>query len=307
MSVQGKSLEDKLKPLFLLCGICGIGSFRKSKKIMKFYVSVLLIFHIVNYIYYSIRFKGHGFGVLDSANLCTFFLLIFGCVTMHISTTFTEKSNFFNLMDLFDSQVNVIIDKQKLFWTAVIFERVEVLVMIIIEIFEWIHMKFSNPGFPGLLFASLLLDTTRLLIYCISIELYSRFRVLVQLLTDTFNLSNNLTRMHRIIPTNQYEHCLKTVKKVSMLHNTLCDELEMVNKIYGFTMVFHVVLSIGSIVGCFSTMIILFVLHNRYQSWWFYFIFCTEMSVSTRFNVMVLIIFAIFIVYYLNTRSVSLS
>lgn len=145
-----------------------------------------------------------------------------------------------------------------------------------ISITEWFKRKNADVSNVGLNIQFVLYDTARPLIYWILIKNSLRFKVLNQELTDSFEAMISLRYTNYITASVQLD-----IKKVSKLHNKLYDKLKLVNKIYGLTMLFDIMISISFMLVQFSLILQLFVKSTRRQNpWWFYVLPFTDCLVS---------------------------
>lgn len=242
MGEHGKSIAGRLKPFHLIFLIAGIGNFRKPTILNKLYIYFLVLFDIICIIYYCTVCTLSQSIILVVYMSLTFTFLVSTSIAIHICTTFFAKPEFIKIFE--DTDKEILIPEQK--WNKCYY-------IILVMLLDWIVVLYggtSNLTICSFIIAvhNLICDITKLLMYWLLSALILRFEVLQSYLTDFFEWNIILESPNSIIPVIDSVNLLKTVKKVSKLHNILCDALEIMNTTFGLAVLCDVLLSLSSLI-----------------------------------------------------------
>lgn len=282
MSEERAGVRQILKPLLNLGSIFGLGCCRKPSSIKIFYIFIIASFHVLSLI--------HGLKEPEKyQDIVSKFKVIFmrvlvsvACITMMISTNFTGSTRFLRGLEHFDNSIGVRVPRRKfLLWFTMVFHRVEMSSFILCGIYQIITLKpFPIEHMVGLLFGQYQIDVGRFFVYWLSTEFCLRFKMLQLRLVDSFNAIQELSSSENDIIFIHQKRFLKTIKKVSKLYNSLCDELNVMNHKYGLTLLFDVLVCMSLIIDIFTVTIRLLLISKLEQHMWFYAMWCLNYSVS---------------------------
>lgn len=276
------NLRFHMKLLFVYLSVAGVNCAKQQSRLRNLYVFLLVTFHILSLVYCSSGYGRFGYSVEDVEEEAAILALAMGCISIIISTNFYGASAFQERLAFFDSLTGSSKQLHKSLWTLLIAHRLELMVIIAIDLHFWLNQNEIDIKFHYGLYAQLLMfDTGRLLMCWISIEFSSRFKVLKKQLKESFTNKEQFKILKIVLPTSD-NHCyLHKIKKISYLHNKLCDELQMVNKSCGWIMLFDILISIGYLLRVFSLMISYSL--SKHPQKIFYAVWAIDYSVSIVF------------------------
>lgn len=245
-----------LKPLFVICRLSGMNCFTKSSKITKTYVCILVVFHFSILVFYS-NFRRFDMMLHNILYDVVMTVLSLGCLVMTVSTEFYGKSTFLDELDFFDSHIGIPVPKRKLLlWIVLLCERLEMTVFLTNDMLTCKRMygldelKFHICYYIQLI----MIGTSRIFIFWISNELCLRFSLLNNHLVKSFEDISERKRAVGRVQFGRSQRFLKTIRKISSLHNLLCDNLDLINECYGLTMLYEVLTALSVMVLYFTGM-----------------------------------------------------
>lgn len=279
---QGKDLKQCLKPLSVLSSLVGLGCYGKPSNFKKSFIFIIFIFYILNFIHSFTELERYRNIVSTVEGEFVHLILSLGCMASMISTNFSRSKQFLKALEYFDGNIGLKVPRREvLLWFVMILHRLEMSTFILCGIYELFELKIYDwQYFTGLYIGQFQLDVARFAIYWLSTEFCLRFKILKHHLENSFNVKEelNITGPYLIFIHNRCD--LKIVKKISNLHNMLCDDLDLMNGIYGLTMLFDVLTCISFMVEFFTVMIKVFVIEKHEDDMWFFALWCSEYSVS---------------------------
>lgn len=281
--VRTVALKIKMNFLFFYFSIAGVNCSIQPSRLRKLYVFLLITFHIFSLLYCTSGYGRFGYTIQDVEEVVAIMVLTMGCITIIISTNFFGTSAFLEWIAFFDSFAGISKQQHKLLWTVLIAHRLELMIIIAIDLYFWLNQNDIDITFHyGLYIQLLIFDTGRLLIYWMSMEFSSRFKVLKKHLKESFKNEDHFKTLKIVLPTTRNHYFLRKLKKVSYLHNKLCDELKMVNQTCGWIMLFDILISIAYLLIVFSLMISYSL--SKHPQEIFYALWAVDYSVSTVFS-----------------------
>lgn len=249
MSTSKTHVLKLMAPLLVIGYIGGQVPNEKRKRGHKIYASVLLVLFICSYAHVCYGrttplFNEFPFLVTFSDTFVTGFLLI-SCGSCIISIFFVNPRHFSSIIKnlfIFDQRVGMPVEiKYKHFYILLIMSNVEVVGLLCADSWIWLDnlgLQMYNFYFTRNI-QFYFMEMRTILIYWITVEICSRLEILVDSLESSF-----IRYYRKDIAYNQSE-LLKRVKMISNLHNRLCDTSDMLNQLYGITIVFDVLFAIA--------------------------------------------------------------
>lgn len=244
-----KTLVLKLMaPLLLIGYVGGQVPNEKRKTGHKIYASCLLILFTCSYAHVCYGrsmplFNEFSFLVKFSDTFVTGFLLL-SCGSCIISIFFVNPRNSSSIIKnllIFDQRIGIPVEtKYKHFYILLIISNVEVIGLLCADSWLWLD-NLGLQMYNIYLIRNVqfyFMEMKKILIYWIAVEICSRFEILVDSLKSSFILY-----YRKDIFYNRSE-LLKRMKMISNLHNRLCDTIDMLNRLYGITIVFDVLFAI---------------------------------------------------------------
>lgn len=279
-------LKQILKPLSIICSITGLGCYGKSSTLKKFYIFVIAILYIFNFVYSFTALTRFRSIVAMCEGQFALAMVSLGCIATMISTSFFASDKFLTTIEEFDSNIEGTVPRRKLLlWFLLILSRLEMSLFIFYGMYELYQLKtYHFEFFVGVNIAQFQFDIARFSVYWLSSEFCVRFKILKLQISNLFCATKELSLQDSNIIFVHGKHYAKVVKKVSKLYSVLCDELKFMNDVYGLTMLFDVLICISFMTEFFTVMIRVFVIQKLDKDMWFFALWCSEYSVSNIFS-----------------------
>lgn len=250
MSAQKTHVLELMTPLLVIGYFGGTISMNRWARFHKIYASVLLFALVLSYIHVSYGkwtpiFKDFSFLVIFSDQLALLFLSL-GCCSCIISVFFVNVKSvtcIINCFAFFDQRIGVPMRiRYKYFWTIFILSNLEIIGLLIADSTIWLDSLGIQLYIYYIIrnFQMYFMEMRRMLIYWVSVEICLRFRVLVASLKNNFR-----SFPQKEIFLFRQTELLKSVKRISHLHNCLCDVTDFLNKLYGVALLFDILFALA--------------------------------------------------------------
>lgn len=255
------SKESKLYHMtsFLnLCKVFGLVSFGNQSRVYKFYIYILISFHIASYIYLTIGkralvFENFSF-ISKTADQVSTLALSMSCIITIVSTVFSNPDMFQQLVtavDYVDNKINSAGSiKQNngnhIFWLALILTTVDVTVIVGLDSWIWLDSLGFYDFYQYYTARNIQLyicAMTKFLRIWFAIEVSYRFQLTKKALENIAVTPYDIKVVAKAVFDNG--KILSRIKLISKLHNILCEALNMINQLYGLSLVFDVLASVS--------------------------------------------------------------
>lgn len=244
-------MKKLLCPLLFTCWVGGVCDMKYTKA-RKIYVIFLILLHIVSFCYFCYQedfLKFREFPLFLVVDLSANFILGCGCVCTIVTVNFVNRGKYEKLterFDIFDERIDETPKSRKyLFWTILILERIQILVMFAVDTWTWYISQslYVYKRYVARNVQLFFIDSVRLLILWTAFEVCERLKLvrnsLMSIGGDDFpNSSNNNKRL-------KMDKFIKKVKNLSKLYILLCDGTDLLNQIFGITILFDILISIA--------------------------------------------------------------
>lgn len=285
MRIKEKSLRQTLKPLLVLSSIAGFGCSKKLSVGTKLYLFILIVLNILFNIYSFFQLDRYREIVYIFEGQILNIFITLGCISIIITTHFRETMAPESI-DRFDISMGIPVPRRKLLlWVVLITHRLEMFLFIFIGFLQelkkdrnsWLHYVVSS-------IQQIQFDIVRSPIYWMTAEFCTRFKLLKKHFKLSFRTVKKFKTKEGAVSFVETQNFLKSIRKVSKLHNILCEELENINDTFGLIMFFDVLISMAYMVQLFTRITELAVSGNVSEELLFLAIWFIEYSVSIRKN-----------------------
>lgn len=267
LTIMKGCVERKPTALFLILGwILGLFDMRKTGLLYKLYSGFLLLFHIISYFIGIFAICPHAPKAeqskgLTSAKEVLGIILTLSLFFTVLSLVFWNSKCFHELMELiaeFDrSFASAPENGYVMFFIAIV--ELSLLTILQSSIIGGNTTSKINEFLFGQGLQRMTMSTAYYLRWVLTLRVDRRFIVLNRCLEKLFHKKNR----HEIISENQLsdftiifrntrneshdknKHFLNSLKKISKFHNSMCDALNLLNKIFGLNMMCEVVFTIA--------------------------------------------------------------
>lgn len=281
MWFEVKTLRQTLKPLLVLSSVAGVGCFKKPSVGTKLYLFILIVLNISFNIYSFFQISRYREIVYTFEGQILNIFITVGCISMIIATNFRETMTL-ETIDRFDISLGIPVPRRKLLlWVVLIIHRLEMFLFILFGLLE--VLINDRPNYLHYIFSSIQqiqFDIARSPIYWMSAEFCTRFKILKKHFLLSFKAVTKFETKEGIVSFIQTQKFIKSIRKVSKLHNTLCDELDLINDSFGMIMFFDVLISMAYMVQLFTKITELAYLGKVSEEMWFLAVWFVEYSVS---------------------------
>lgn len=247
MSVPETYVVKLMAPLLIL-GYIG-GTVPKQHRYYKIYAFLLIIIFICSYIYLSygkstVTFDNFSFLVKFSDQIAGLFLTFSG-ISCILNVFYRKSRNFsiiLNHFDLFDCKIGIPVKIRSLqFWMVLILSNVEVLGILFAD--SWIWLDSIGTLMYNYYFLRNLqiyfMEMRKVLVCWLAMEMCSRFQILIVSLETLSKLECDGKKY-----ASYHFELLKNLKKISNLHNILCDATVLLSESYGLSIVCDVLFAV---------------------------------------------------------------
>lgn len=253
MYKPNNSVDQPLKYLLKLCGLVGVVEIHPQTIGRKIHLTIVIMVHIFSNIYLIVG------KVLKTTNDFSFLLsfpdqlsalfLTMSCIASTICsgimfpTELVQISMNFGIFDKNFEQRST----NKATLIMILGSFFEISLLVFAESYIWLN--FVGFGlykhYLGRNLQILAMRLSMCLLYFLTTGISKRFESVRKHLEKTFNKLNESTEndSRRFISTDN--DLLREVKHIFKLHNLLCNTTEMLNKLYGFSLLFDTLFTIG--------------------------------------------------------------
>lgn len=247
-------LESFLKnEMKVLAGICWVNGLTLGPKISwkrRIHVCLIVLYSIYSFTSIA-RFSAKNYTIANyvfplSRIIANFFLTL-GCASTSILLTFCYHEEFQHIIMNFgviDCEIGSFHKSRfSILWKCLLLERLQITLFLGYDIYMSIKLlKSISPSYIHRVVKVWLFDNIRVLVFWLALEIADRFTELNQLLVEC---AEDLQE-HR----NDKDNAIYNVgrlRTVSKLQCILCDQVQMMSKIFGLAMFLDVVMTIAFI------------------------------------------------------------
>lgn len=267
-------IYTKYKFVIKLCWMVAFAEIKISQTYWrKMYVLFFTLLHILCYVYltvgkFQMDVKQLSFLTSFSDQISALFLTI-GCICMTISSGFFFPTNLLTILqnvqdfdnNSFENSNNSKRNLKHLCSLIAIF--LSVMINLFVESYTWIRVSgVENYHYYFGRNLQILLERINIsLLYVLARELWMRFSISGVMLEELYSILLDLKTTDAPRVLNLEAKLLERTKKISALHNGLCDTSDLLSKLYGFHLLFDILYSIAFSI-LYSALMINFTLYE---------------------------------------------